>query len=494
MKKTLLLIFCLCCFRAGAQEFVGLSNSNYSGIHAAYRNPATLAASPISFQLNLSAIGVHGFNNYLQFDPPFSTLELIKEGMEVEDSYFVEKLNGKSKYFSLGAEYRGPALLISTRKLGFAVSTRSRLFVQGNDISEQTARLLWLGADNAAVQGKPLMNQQAKLNVNLVNEAAFSFSAVMLEAGPHELKGGVTLKRLWGLYSGNVNFDNFSYEIVEDANAENYLDIEHIDVDFAYTTTDRYQEDIAWQDILLMKEAAGRGWGWDLGMEYIFRPRKAVDEEETTAAEDEVETINRDSRREIPPYRFRLGFALTDLGHIRYSGNQAMRHYRFSRDKQVVSSENLEESDPAALDEVLVETFNIRPSERLNSYETYLPASLGINLDTRLLGALFVNVAWLGNVYGTRKAGLQQNSLWSLTPRLEGRVFELAVPFSYYSELKHFSFGPYFRLGPFFMGSDNLSGLLGMGEAYGADFYLGFSIYSVKKSYKNKNRKHKKED
>lgn len=212
----------------------------------------------------------------------------------MDSSHFVENLNGDSKFFSLGAEYRGPGLLISTRKLGFAVSTRSRILVQGNDISEQSARLLWMDASDPELQGERLADQQAALN--------------------------------------------------------------------------------------------------------------------------------------------------------------------------------------------------IQSSEMLDNYTTYLPASLGVNLDARLLGSLYMNVAWLGNLYSKRKVGLQQNSLLSLTPRLEGRVFELALPFSYYSDLKQFSFGPYFRLGPFFMGSDNLSGLLGMGDAYGADVYLAFSIYGVKKSHKNKKR------
>lgn len=490
MKKFFLIVLCYCYFQAGAQEFVGLSYGNYSGIHAGYRNPAMLAGSPLSFQLNLSAIQLHAVNNYLQFDPSVSTLELIKNGMEIEDSYLVENLNGESKFFSLGAEYRGPGLLISSRNLGFALSTRSRIFVQGNDISEPSARLLWLGGSNGEVQGEQLTDQQAALNLNMVNEAAFSFSSVMLNSGAHQLKGGGTLKRLWGLYSGHFSYDNFSYEVREDANSNTYLDIEQLDFDFGYTTTDLYA-DASWQDVLLMKEVPGKGWGWDVGVVYEYRSKRGAYEAED--GEEGVPGHEDNKNRKVQAYRFRLGVAITDLGHIRYGGNHTMRHYQFSRENQVVSDESLQESDPARFDDVLVETFNIQPSEMLDTYTTYLPASLGVNLDTRLLGSFYMNIAWRGNLYSNRKAGLQQNSLLSLTPRLEGRVFEFAVPFNYYSELRQFSFGPYFRLGPFFMGSDNLSGLLGLGDAYGADVYLGLSIYSVKKSHKDR-KKHKKKD
>lgn len=468
MKNTFLIILWCCSLQAVAQEFVGLSNGSYSGIHAAYQNPATLAGSRLSFQLNISAVDMHAINNYLQYDPPYSMFKLAKEGVGVENSHFVEKLDDRPKFFSAGLEFRGLGLLISTRKLGFAVSTRSRLWVQGNSVSEETARLLWLGADSAEVQGVSLKEQKVFLNNNIVNEAAFSFSTVLLEAGPHVVKGGLTVKRLWGLYSSTMDIDNFSYTVKEDASSEPYLDIERIDVDFGYTSTSQYQEDIAWKDILLMKNAAGKGWGWDLGMIYEYSPGNA--------------TVEDDSRKKkVRPYRLRLGLALTDLGSIRYSGEQAMKHYQFSRENLLVSSENLLESDAATLDEVLVETFNIQPSERLDTYKVYLPASLGVNLDARLLGPLYLNLAWAGNLHEQRSAGLQQNDLLSFTPRLEGRVLELAVPFMYYSAVRQFAIGSYFRLGPFFIGSDNLGGLLQLGDIYGADLYLGFSIYGVKR-------------
>jgi hypothetical protein len=126
------------------------------------------------------------------------------------------------------------------------------------------------------------------------------------------------------------------------------------------------------------------------------------------------------------------------------------------------------------LDEQLIETFNIQPAEKLNTYETYLPASLGLNLDARLAGPLYFNLGWRRNLNDQAKAGLQQNTILSVIPRLEGRVAELALPFIYYSQFRQYTMGSYFRLGPFFMGSDNLSGLLRLGESYGADVYLGF--------------------
>ena len=70
MKKTLLFFTVLFFLSTSifAQQFLGLRQSNYSGIMGSDLNPASIADSRFKFDLLLLGGYVGGFNNHMQFN------------------------------------------------------------------------------------------------------------------------------------------------------------------------------------------------------------------------------------------------------------------------------------------------------------------------------------------------------------------------------------------------------------------------------------------
>ena len=70
MKKILLILITCLTFSTTifSQEFIGLRQSNYSGIMGSDLNPASIADSRFKFDLVLFSGYVGGYNNHMQFN------------------------------------------------------------------------------------------------------------------------------------------------------------------------------------------------------------------------------------------------------------------------------------------------------------------------------------------------------------------------------------------------------------------------------------------
>ena len=485
MRKNLLLTtlaVLTVCSRLSAQQLLGIANSNFAGTNGLFINPSFVSDSRHGFTLNLITADVHASNTYMRYNGSTSIYKMLKNDSEIEESYLEEKFNGKSKLFTSSVDFRGPAFMLTmSPKHSFGITTRVKGALQGNNISENVAKLIKT-ADSEDILNKFNDGNQFSLNGNVNAELGLTYGRVLYNTDKHVLKGGITLKRVTGIYSSYFVNEGSRYKVTErtDANAEYYkvLEIENVNARYGYLTTDLIQ-DIEASDVmrwLTMGKAPGKGWGMDLGFTYEFRP-------EVEQYKYKVDsTLYLDNQKN--KYKYRLGISLMDVGGVKYKSKYA-RSLDISRQNVELAPRDLEEAENTPeYAAVLNRAFGIQPTDIKNSFRSGLPTALNINLDTKVRGRFYVNTTLIQSLRGKGAAAMRQNSLVAVIPRFEFKWLELALPLSVQNNYRVFSAGAMVKMGPFFIGSDNIGGAFNIGKPYGANVYSGVSLLAINRARK----------
>lgn len=119
--------------------------------------------------------------------------------------------------------------------------------------------------------------------------------------------------------------------------------------------------------------------------------------------------------------------------------------------------------------------------------------TLSIQLDYNVFKWLYIGANWNQSLISKKAIAFRRPSSLSLIPRLETRGLEIAMPVLVYDDYKQFGLGFFTRIGPVYLGSDNLINSLSGNSINGLDFYFGVSTgISAKRSKKKKRRKEKR--
>jgi hypothetical protein len=77
--------------------------------------------------------------------------------------------------------------------------------------------------------------------------------------------------------------------------------------------------------------------------------------------------------------------------------------------------------------------------------------------------------------------GMNQPSMFAITPRFESKRLDIALPISLQNGYRNLAFGVNVRVGPFFFGSDNIAGIVNIGNPKGISGYMGLYLPILKK-------------
>ena len=484
------LAFTICDPIGGQAQQLGISGSNFMGTHALYRNPSAIADARQSFYLNLFSFDAGVTNNFLRYDSPTPLIDIFRKDLPLEEQYLKENLNGRPKLFSLTTEFRGPSLMIRlSPKHSIGLTTRFRGGVQLSNVSEDFARLykVYEGSNNDLVD-KLSDNNNLNLNANLYSEMGLSYARVVFDREKHFLKAGVTLKKLSGGFSAHLINEDTQYTLREDAANNKILEIDRINARYGYNSTEDELDKLEnletpgeIMSFLLGRNSPGKGWGGDIGVTYEYRPKY----EKYRAMMDGKEEINHRKNK----YKYRVGISLMDVGSINYKNSANITGYQVERTNKSLALDDFgdaESVEEAA--EVLNDALDITAADKITSYRTGLPTTLNINLDYKIAGPLYANASWIQDLRGKSAISMRQFSLLAVTPRLEFRALEIAVPVSLQNNYSVLSVGAMVKVGPFFVGSDNIGGALNMGTPYGANVYTGLAFSFANKRNKDKDK------
>ncbi len=465
--KTLLLLGALAGTISASvgQNLLGISTSRYGGTNRLYTNPAFAADSPHKIYLNVLTGNGHVNNNYVRYQAPFSLVRLLSRtvpnqfrrpdgSVQFAVEYTDEMLNGKPKNGTLWGEVRGPAVLMRRGTGGaFAVTTRFRAVGQVTGASESVLSAVRAGLGEGVLLGIPSSNNQFSINTNTYAELGLTYAATVWQGEGRKLLVGATAKVLLGYNAQHLINRGLDYGIVADTANPNsaVLQVTRLDATLGYTTF--LQNRNLGLSTLLSPSSPGRGLGLDIGFTYV-------------------------SQRDRDSPALQLGLALTDLGGISYRGEE-YGYSNIGKNPVVFTSRDFNNLAGTVETARLIQqklTTNREPDAR--RFRTGLPTALNLTADYQLPQGFGLNLTYWRDVRPALATSIHQPTLLALTPRFETRRVSLALPLVYLNG--GLMAGVSLRAGPFWLGTDNLAGLIGNSSngirPRGLDVYGGIAF------------------
>lgn len=458
---------------ANAQRYLGVATSNWSGTNSIYLNPANLADSRHKFSVDLFSVNF-GVDNNLATIKNFNDLV---SGTDVRNAL---TFSSRDRFSIVApyAEVRGPGFMVSLgHKHGIALTTRVRAFNQFDNFNQNLYRNL---IDSSFKITGQTQFKADKFNwtAHLWSEIGLSYGGIIIDKKKHVVKGGITGRYLIGagyMSAVSKNLDvNYSFQ-----NNTSYL---------AFTNTDIH---LAQGGIALGNDgsntltnnlfgSAGKGFGFDLGLAYEFRPKYQsykYDMDGKTGLTDRGKNT----------YMLRVSAAVTDLGSIKYSSNN--RQVNLTGNGTLVGTEMYNKKTYDEIKNYMASKGIKADSSTGNSTKVGLPTAMVVNVDYHAYKGLYVNLLYMGNVVDRTRHGNTIYNQFTLTPRFDIRALTFSVPVTYNMMTKSIKYGAAVRVGGFFFGSDDLTGLIGS-NAYGANMYFGAYVPFNKKKPRDSDGDH----
>lgn len=495
-------LFLLVASPVQAQHWLGHANSSFAGTNGMYLNPATMACNRYNFYVNLTGLSVNVYNDYLKLNMPYSPWSALfgnvpnqykdANGNPIfDDNYLAENRDGRTKNVSVMTELRGPSFLAGIGKRHtVAFGTRMRAGVQLLDMNEELARIIRWGTNptDPAFSGPDsldynvLYNQNDfAMNANVFMEYSFSYAGVIMDNGPHTIKGGATVKRLTGLLSAYFKNSPGGGVIVYQEDSMGFI---NSSISYGYVNENYFTDKNNPPTLsrMLFKDKLGTGWGFDLGFTYEYKPGH----EEHNYTMDGIKRYDRQNTK----HKYRVAVAITDIGNINYNNSKWVRQRELPANttRQIGSMDTLKKM----FDELGQEAENINGFDRVdntvgilaggfqsatNSFRSKLPTTLNLQFDYNIIGNLYANVTYVQSLRKKGDVTMRHFNQLSVTPRYESKWFEAAVPLVINNDFRYVNFGMFFKFGPFFIGSDRVGSLLfNSRNLYAMDFYTGITL------------------
>jgi hypothetical protein len=471
-----------------AQHLPGVAMGNYSGINSLYHNPAFVADNRYSVQINVVGTQFYTANNHVKYDAPYSFLGLLTNSVSDEyrnsrgvvmfpRSYLKEKLNGNDKFINAGGDTRLPSIMFQlfNGRAGVGISSRVRYILNTTGLTEPLATLISKTTRYENIQGTTYDNQSGQLHFNGTGEIALTLGGVVIDNETDFLKAGVTVKRMLGLYNAHAVVKNSSFTVLPDPDPKydnlvvpmQYISVNQLNAQYGMTRDEGFQNIRPTPAWLLGGAPPGSGWGFDLGAVYEYRP----DVNKYTYTEKGVR--KRDGTKN--KYLYRIAVSLTDIGRVHFK-NPA---YLMQQDVQVQNKKFLyddfqkmggSEGVFTAINESLEVNGSLAPN-----FKSVLPMAFQASVDYNVQPNVYVSGLWVQNLISHNAFGMKAESVIAVTPRYEHKWYEISVPLTLMNRYRTPSIGLAGRVGPLWIGTDHLTGLLNIGNPRAFNLYFGLS-------------------
>lgn len=472
MKKLYLLIMCVGLFTdLLAQDWMGLHSSNYAGVQGISFQPASIVDSRYKFQMNLIGVSATFGNNY--YAVPSSDFKKL----DFEFDRFIRNDKDTDRGGYLATDVYAPFsfMLTMSPKHAMAITLRQRNVFNFDGIGSQTADFI----DEISEEEEFVIDPSQTFDISNMYvqghswaEIGLTYGRVIFDQDTKFLKAGGTLKILDGIASGYAFMSDVRFSGLTD----DRVNVDNIDVETGFSDNLSYDEDFDY------KPFQNLGLGLDLGAVYEYRPNI---EQYKYEMDGEDSLVRRDKNK----YKFRVGFSILDLGGIKYKKSDDSGNLNGSvQDLDI----NQLEGD---VDEIFEDLFNF---QRGGSYKMALPTRLLGEFDLNVAGGFFLNftsqLALRGGNADKEKS--RYVSTISLTPRLEGKTFGLALPVSY-NKFSNVNSGVSLRIANLVIGSSDVISNFALGkDAKSLDVHVALRFglpYHKKKDKDNDGVSNKKD-
>lgn len=470
MGSLLLLATSLYHLPSHSQTLNGMATGNYAGITGLNFNPASIVDSRFKFDLNIAGGQMFFYNNYLvakplifakrmlQNDPYNSSYEAVKNDLLKP----IEPPPGGVVRARQNAEFQLPLsfMLTTGKRSAIAVNLRNRYELVLDNLNPQTANMFYNELNDPKTFGVPMNNDGFYNTFMNWQEIGFTYGRVLMNANKHFIKAAVTAKWLGGNAASYIQADDLTVAFKD----QHTLSMSSPRIQYARTIRADFDQ---FNRRETFSNLEAQNVGWDMGFVYEFRGRignfKYTDE-------DYKARLRRDKNK----YTIRIGVALNDIGRLTYDRLPLTRDHSANFndwDFSPVKASNLRDWDTAYSKMVNF----IQGAD--STFSIGLPTALLANVDLHLFGGFYVNAAIQRGVQQMGKettTDLFAARFFAVTPRFEGRHFGFYVPLLIRNNTTQI--GATLRLGPIYLGSNNLMALIQNPMVPSADIHAGVRI------------------
>ncbi|MEM1219015.1 MAG: DUF5723 family protein, partial [Bacteroidota bacterium] len=434
-----------------SQEQLGLRLSNFGGINTVFLNPAANGFSRLSYDINFGEAFGFVETNY-GFLRNTSLLDLYRRGENLSiiaaptitednpananDIILDFSENRRDRYLTSSFGITGPSFMINL-KSGHTFGAFTRARVHGG--AQNLPNILSYYTFDAFPNNTPIAIEQFSGAFASWAELGLNY-AYRFQAGTGTLSLGGNVRFLQGYEAGY--FDNerdIEFTKLEDLRSSS----NSVQISYGYTNSQIGADDIS-------PSANGTGFGLDLGMVYA------------------IDGYDHD-------YQFKFSASILDIGSIQF--NQNVRNHRLVFNEEVIVDGSAYEFAEGAEDlTTITEVFSAQvlgdSSQSLQNggFRVWLPTALALQGDYSVTPYFFVNATLIQRL-ATGGKSLQRGNLLALTPRLETRWLEFAMPVSLYN-YEALQLGMAARLGIITIGTEKLGSWFWNANLSGMDFYV----------------------
>ncbi len=467
MKK----LFCLSALALAtipsfAQHNLGVSLGNWAGMQSLSVNPASIAGSNLQVAVNLLGINAGVDNNYGYVTNSKGILGAVKDGKTKNLFGF-----SSSKTISMQAPYatvQGPGLMVNIkRKHTVALTTAIRGFNQFNNFDKNLHHSVndptYTVGDNV-----DLTSKNFNYTAHLWSEMGLTYAAIVVDKKGHTLKAGGTLRYLGGI--GYVGLKGNNLDAHYRAGIDSFY-VNNSDISYSsnvLSAKSALMNGFSNNNIVseFFGSKAGNGIGGDIGLVYEYTPGQNAPSDKSMPKRPQRHVV-----RAAHNYLVRVGAAVTDIGSINYNGetnfaaNVKGNGYLTGKGLQD-NVKNFDDFRSYAKQQGFAADTS-RKSTRL-----YMPTALKLTVDYNIGGDFYVNALYVANLADRQRFGNSYYNQFSITPRYETNMFCGSLPLSYNSLSGTFKAGLGLRFSGFYIGSDDMLGLIAS-QQYGANIYIG---------------------
>ena len=456
-KIIMTMLIVLSISNAKAQDFLPFVNDNYAGITGVHINPASIADSRYRFDMTLMGLSVNVYNNYL-----YGNRDYLMDYKNISQ-YDVQKellgllpKNGKDKfvYQDLRLDLMNFMFTINPRiAVGFTAGVRQYLNV--DNLNGDFVDMFWNINETPIPYNERFVGSDIRVTSSVWAEYGLTLAGVLYKSDHHVIKAGMNVKLIQGLASAYANVENLdAIRISEDTASFYNTHVNYgISGNIGNMITDGFNTN----------QLKGKfSMGFDFGIVWEWRP----DYEEHLYDMDGKTGLE---RRNENKYKLRVGLSVKDIGVVKFQKWQYSQDFTMNGDIDMNIFEKVQ--GPEELFKVLEanpDLFTINEGEEI--YRMSLPTSVSLQIDYNIAKNLYVNLTpYFALRQGDNKySKVHTYNNISIAPRYETAWFGVSVPLQY-SQISGFSLGTGLRLGPLWVGSNNILNTLFTREISGVN-------------------------
>jgi hypothetical protein len=482
MKKVATLYFCysMVSYTIYSQQWAGVAGSNYMGSHAAYTNPALITDSRYKVYVNLGAADYFLGNNALKWNAPFGLFNFAKDKAQNTKKYrwqanYVSPTNNQNnKNFNNLFELRGPAIMYTIDETqAVSISSRGQSFINFKNVSSEVASLMWENP-NSPFRVRQANDQNLSVNFNNIAEIAGSYAKNISLNSSEAISVGVTLKRIIGLSNFHFIANNSDYQLVTVFDntgniIENALNLQQLYAKYGFSDERLGLQDFSFKPgYWLGKPSPGRAIAADIGITYEHRPD--IQKYQSRSKGKQTTDLTRNK------YKYKVGVALANIGRVKFDNAAYVSNYNTSTQNRVVLENNFSLFPNRRLIDGINQAVGNTNAENTSRFNSHLASTLNIHADYHLKDNYYIYSQLCQNIRLANTVGMFTPSSFSVVPRYESPWLDVSFSVNLVNNYQLLTLGTAMRLGPVFLGSDNLQGLLKIGQPKGSNVFAGASI------------------